>query len=264
MIKTYLLVLVLGLWTASCPASAPLRVACIGDSITYGVNLPPDQTYPADLQKMLGPKAEVKTFAFPGLSLLALPNGNPPYHPAYVGTAYYKQALQFNPNIVIIMLGTNDGSFTFGPGQSWPQVYGQRFTQQYKALIQSFRQLPAHPQVFVATCPTVFGTNQYAISPVIVNETVVPYIVKIGTAAHAPVIDVHGATAAYPADFGDKVHASPHGAFVIAHEVYSFLRTHAKTAMQADQQHFSSSIEEVLETPSHLVFNIVSIITHRV
>ena len=234
MIKTCLLSLLLGLWAATGAASAALRVACVGDSITYGVNLPPDQTYPADLQKMLGPKAEVKTFAFPGLSLLALPNGNPPVHPAYVGTAYYKQALQFDPNIVIIMLGTNDGSFAFGPGQSWPEVYGQRFTEQYKALIQSFRQLPAHPQVFVATCPTVFGTNQYAISPVIVNETVVPYIVKIGTAVHAPIIDVHGATAAYSADFGDQVHPSPHGASIIAQEVYLFLKTDAKTRKPAN------------------------------
>ena len=233
MIKTYLLVLALCLWAASCPASAPLRVACVGDSITYGVNLPPDQTYPADLQKMLGPAAVVKTFAFPGLSLLKLPNGNPPYHPAYTSSSYYQAALQFNPNVVVIMLGTNDGSFTFGPGQSWPQVYGQRFTEQYKALIQSFRQLPAHPQVFVATCPTVFGTNQYAISPVIVNETVVPYIVKIGTAAHAPLIDVHGATAAYSADFGDKVHPSPHGALIIAQEVSLSLRTHLKSSKTA-------------------------------
>lgn len=228
MIKAFLLGLSLLLWPLSSPLHAALRVACVGDSITYGVNLSPNQTYPADLQKSLGPDAVVKTFAFPGLSLLALPNGNPPYHPAYVGTAYYKQALQFNPNVVIIMLGTNDGSFTFGSGQSWPQVYGKRFTEQYKALIQSFRQLPAHPQVFVATCPTVFGTNQYAIDPAIVNETVVPYIVKIGTAVHAPIIDVHGATAAYPADFGDKVHPSPHGANIIAQEVYLSLRTHSK------------------------------------
>ena len=235
MTKVYsLALLVLGLGTMTGPVSAALRVACIGDSITYGVNLPPDQTYPADLQKMLGPKAEVKTFAFPGLSLLALPTGNPPYHPAYTGTTYYQAALRFNPNVVIIMLGTNDGSFTFGPGQSWPEVYGQRFTQQYKALIQSFRQLPAHPQVFIATCPTVFGTNQYAISPVIVNTTVVPYIVKIGTAVHAPIIDVHGATAAYSADFGDKVHPSPHGALIIAQEVYLFLKTDTKTRKQAN------------------------------
>ena len=236
MVRICSLVLLLGLWAATGPASAALRVACVGDSITYGVNLPPGQTYPADLQKMLGPNAEVKTFAFPGLSLLSLPKGNPPLHPAYVGTAYYQQALQFNPNIVVIMLGTNDGSFPFGSGQSWPQVYGPRFTEQYQALIQSFRQLPARPQVFVATCPAVFGVNQYAISPVIVNETVVPYLVKIGTAAHAPIIDVHGATAAYPADFGDKVHPSPHGAMIIAQEVYSSLRTHTKARSSAGHE----------------------------
>ena len=231
MIKTYLPALALLLWAITSPAHAALRVACVGDSITYGVNLPPDQTYPADLQKSLGPKADVKTFAFPGLSLLSLPTGNPPYHPAYVGTPYYKQALQFNPNVVIIMLGTNDGSFTFGPGQNWTAVYGARFTAQYKALIQSFRQLPAHPQVYVATCPTVFGVNQYAIDPAIVNDTVVPRVVKVAAAVHAPIIDVHGATAPYSADFGDKVHPNPNGAAIIAQKVYSCLRSNVKSGL---------------------------------
>ncbi len=231
MIKTYLLALslLLGAVTGSVSAApAALRVACVGDSITFGVNLPPNQTYPADLQKYLGPNAVVKTFAFPGLSLLSLPTGNPPYHPAYVGTPYYKQALQFNPNIVIIMLGTNDGSFTFGPGQSWTGVYGQRFIAQYKALIQSFRRLPAHPKVYIATCPTVFGVNQYAINPAIVNNTVVPTLVKIAKAEHAPIINVHRATAPYAADFGDKVHPNPHGASVIAQAVDASLKPHLK------------------------------------
>lgn len=213
---TKIFFLVLCLWAAIgsvSAAPAALRVACVGDSITYGVNLPPDQTYPADLQKALGLRAVVQTFAFPGLSLLSLPTGNPALHPAYVGTSYYRQALRFNPNIVIIMLGTNDGSFPLRPGQSWTGVYGQRFTA----------------QVFVATCPTVFGINQYAIDPAIVNNTVVPYLVQIGIAVHAPIIDIHRATAPYSADFGDKVHPSPHGAFVIAQAVSASLKPALKT-----------------------------------
>lgn len=232
MTKRHLLALslLLALLAANGSAYAAMRVACIGDSITYGVNLPPDQTYPADLQKSLGPNAVVKTFAFPGLSLLSLPKGNPPYHPAYAGTQYYQQALQFNPDVVIIMLGTNDGSFTFGPDQTWTQVYGRQFTDQYGSLISSFRRLPAHPQVFLATCPTVFGVNQYAISPAIVNNIVVLDVVGIGKAMHAPIIDVHRATAPYSADFGDKVHPNPHGAMIIAQAVYSFLKSKALTA----------------------------------
>lgn len=216
--------MLLALFALMASAQAAIRVACVGDSITYGVNLPPDQTYPADLQKRLGSKAIVKTFAFPGLSLLSLPNGNPPYHPAYVSTQSYKQALQFNPNIVIIMLGTNDGSFSFGTGQNWNQVYGLQFTDQYRALINHFRQLPSHPQVFLATCPTVFGVNQYAINAEIVNNTITPYILKIGHAVHAPIIDVRRATAAYSADFGDKVHPNPQGAMIIAQAVYLSLK----------------------------------------
>ncbi len=226
----------LALMVTAGPASAALRVACVGDSITYGVSLPPGQTYPADLQRSLGPRAIVKTFAFPGLSLLSLPQGNPPYHPAYTGTPYYQQALQFNPNVVIVMLGSNDGSFTFRRGQNWNQVYGRQFTDQYQSLIASFRRLPAHPQVFLATCPTVFGVNQYAINPAIVNNTVVPDIVRIGRAAHAPVIDVHRATAPYSTDFGDKVHPDPHGAMIIAQAVYAFLKGRALTASSSRPQ----------------------------
>lgn len=219
-----LLLMMLSLLALVASAQAASRVACVGDSITYGVNLPPDQTYPADLQRSLGPRAIVNTFAFPGLSLLSLPSGNPPYHPAYTSTPYYQQLLQFNPNIVIIMLGTNDGSFNVGTGQNWNQVYGFQFTDQYKALISRLRQLPSHPQVFLATCPTVFGSNQYAINPEIVNNVVTPDIVKIGTSAHAPIIDVRRATASYSSDFGDKVHPNIHGAMIIAQAVYLFLK----------------------------------------
>lgn len=232
MMKKYLLVpsLMLALLVTTGSAYAAMRVACIGDSITYGVNLPPDQTYPADLQRSLGPNAVVKIFAFPGLSLLSLPNGNPPYHPAYVGTQYYQQALQFNPNIVIIMLGTNDGSFTSGIGQHWTQAYGHRFADQYKSLVDRFRRLPAHPQVFLATCPMVFGVNQYAIDPDTVNNTISPDIIKIGMAVRAPIIDVHHATAPCSADFGDKVHPNLHGAMIIAQAVYLSLKNKALAA----------------------------------
>lgn len=85
-------------------------------------------------------------------------------------------------------------------------------------------------KVFLATCPTVFGVNQYAISPAIVNNIVVLDVVGIGKAMHAPIIDVHRATAPYSADFGDKVHPNPHGAMIIAQAVYSFLKSKALTA----------------------------------
>ncbi len=234
-----MLLLLPTLLMATGAARAAVRVACVGDSITYGVNLPPDRTYPADLQRSLGPDAVVKTFAFPGLSLLSLPGGNPPHHPAYTGTQYYQEALRFNPDIVVIMLGTNDGSFAVGAGQTWTQAYGRLFREQYTSLVDSFRQLPAHPQVFLATCPTVFGVNQYAIDPGIVANTVVPTIVVIGTELRAPIIDVRRATAPFPSDFGDKVHPSPHGAAIIARAVYSSLTVRGLTAARGPNNSLS-------------------------
>ena len=58
--------------------------------------------YPAQLQKMLGKDYYVKNFGVGARTML-----NKGDHP-YMKELAWKDALAFNPNIVVIKLGTND------------------------------------------------------------------------------------------------------------------------------------------------------------
>ena len=84
-------------------AASPQKVACIGNSITYGtlVDDRESDSYPAQLGQMLGNKYTVDNFGRPGATLLF--SGHNPY----VNSPEFKAALAFNPDIVIAHLGIN-------------------------------------------------------------------------------------------------------------------------------------------------------------
>ena len=81
-----------------------IKVACVGNSITFGAGIKnrDQDSYPAQLQKLLGDEYEVRNFGVSGTT--ALYNGITPY----VQTSQYRESLEFNPDIVFIKFGTND------------------------------------------------------------------------------------------------------------------------------------------------------------
>src|ERR1700733_958314 len=105
----------------------PIRIACVGDSITeeFGVSSP-FNAYPMQLQRMLGGGYLVGNFGNSGKTLLK--NGNDPYWT----TDSFKNALAFKPDIVTIMLGTNDTK-----PDNWKLK--DQFTADYKELIGKFQ-----------------------------------------------------------------------------------------------------------------------------
>lgn len=74
----------------------PIRVACVGDSITQGSG------YPAKLQVLLGTNYSVGNFGVSG-STVTLNSTKP-----YMNQTAFEKAQQFQPKVVVIMLGTND------------------------------------------------------------------------------------------------------------------------------------------------------------
>ena len=80
-----------------------IRITCVGDSITDGIGASSGQnTYPAQLQKILGDKYEVLN---KGVSGTTVTNSD---DRAYTKTSRYRESLTSQPDIVIILLGTND------------------------------------------------------------------------------------------------------------------------------------------------------------
>ena len=120
-------------------ASEPIRVACIGNSITYGAFIPNREMncYPAQLQAYLGDGYEVKNFGASGRTILS--KGDYPYSE----TDTYKASLEYQPDIVLIKLGTNDTK-----PQNWK--YKNEFKDNYQTLITSTYYSPDSYPLFPA------------------------------------------------------------------------------------------------------------------
>lgn len=192
-------------------AAAPVRVAAVGDSITYGIGTanPAWYAYPAQLQRMLGETWLVGNFGSSGSTLLK--QGNHPYQQQDA----FRQAREFKPDIVVIMLGTNDTK-----PQNWKLK--DQFVADYKDLIRQFKALESKPRIFICRPPYVAGQRQDGINEPAVLEQL-PLIDTIARDENAGVIDVHGALLGKDSLLPDTVHPNTAGATEIAKVVYTGL-----------------------------------------
>ncbi|SEJ77576.1 alpha-L-fucosidase 2 [Cyclobacterium xiamenense] len=145
--------LVFLLVTSAHLTGSKLKVACVGDSITFGARLdnPDSDSYPAHLQKLLGEGYAVENYGVGSLTLLR--KGIPSVWNEL------PKIMSANPNIVVISLGTNDtcGYGTCGDRKCWE--YKDEFESDYRDLIDEFAKLPSDPQIFLcAPTPMVLET----------------------------------------------------------------------------------------------------------
>lgn len=131
-------------------AKEPLRVACIGNSITYGYLLenPSTQSYPAQLQEMLGKEFLVGNFGHSGATLLR--HGHRPYF----NLPEFRQALDFAPEVAVIHLGVNDTD-----PRNWPH-FANEFIGDYIALTDSLRKVNPDVRIIIANL-TPIGAQHY-------------------------------------------------------------------------------------------------------
>ncbi len=125
----------------------PIRVACVGASITFGYGLNSDRQtycYPAQLQKRLGDQFEVRNFGRSGHTL-SRNSGN-----SYWNTPEFTNAKDFEPHIVIIQLGSNDAN-----PENWNKCQNG-FSQTLAEMVKTFSDLKSKPEVFVCLPPPMF------------------------------------------------------------------------------------------------------------
>lgn len=184
-------------------ADTPVKVACVGDSITAGSQATnASYSYPAQLQNLLGSGYEVKNFGVSGRTLLS--KGDNPY----INDTAYTNSKSFNPDYVIIMLGTNDAK-----SQNW--AHKADFETDMKTMIETYRALESRPTVIIATSPTV-GTTNIGIAEAVVTGEVVPLQKKVAAEMGCPVIDINALTKNMPQNYADGIHPNDTGYAAIA------------------------------------------------
>jgi acyl-CoA thioesterase I len=184
--------------------SGTVRVACVGDSITEG------SSYVHDLDGMLGLRYSVKNYGV-GLASVSLATAKP-----YMNQSEFEEAKSFRPNIVVIMLGTNDAI-------TWYQGSIGNFTVDYKQLISEFQALPSKPVVYLVVPPPIFS-DSLGPNSTILEQQIIPQIHQIANETGLPLIDFHEELAAHPEFSSDGVHPTSEGSKFIAGKVFEAIK----------------------------------------
>lgn len=190
------------------PRKDAVRVACIGNSITFGAGIRnrSRDSYPSVLARMLGDNYWVKNFGVSARTML-----NKGDHP-YMNEPAYKNALAFNPNIVVIKLGTNDS-------KSFNWKYKADFMKDAQTMIDAFKVLPSQPKIYLCYPSKAYLTGD-GINDDIISKEIIPMIKKLAKKNNLSVIDLHTAMDGMPELFPDRIHPNEKGAQVMAKAVY--------------------------------------------
>ncbi|NOU35252.1 MAG: hypothetical protein HOO88_00525 [Kiritimatiellaceae bacterium] len=194
--------------TPPAASASAIRVACVGDSITYGARISNREAkcYPAQLGVMLGTNYSVRNFGVNGATLLK--HGDIPYWQTRAFTA----ALAFKPEIVVINLGANDAS-----PYNW--IYKYEFVKDYTELIRSFQTNGCKTIWICYPAPTYPGPYDFT-DPIVVNE-IIPMINEIARQTGAKIIDLYRPLSGKAELFPDTVHPNAEGARLMAEAVFT-------------------------------------------
>ncbi|MCK9310811.1 MAG: GDSL-type esterase/lipase family protein [Bacteroidales bacterium] len=190
-------------------AAKTIRIACVGNSITAGARLadPSKEAYPAQLQKMLGNSYEVMNFGVSAMTVLRNCDR------AYMSTSLYIKALESDPDIVFIKLGTNDSRLPF-------RLQVDSFMGDYKTLIHSFKVLPSNPRIVLLLPSSSFLTDTSRQTDAAIVKYILPRIRQVAFDEKLEVIDLHAITSDKQNLYPDNLHPSVEGATILAKRLF--------------------------------------------
>jgi sialate O-acetylesterase len=190
---------------------ARVKVACIGDSVTAGYLLTnaATESYPSQLQILMGEKYEVKNFGHSGATLLK--KGSTPYF----NTKECSDAIAYSPDIAIIHLGLNDTD-----PRNWPN-YNEEFDADYAWLLDTLKKQNPAIKIYCCRLTPIFSEH-----PRFKSGTrdwywqIQSHIPAIAKANHVGLIDLHEKLYPRPDLFPDALHPTKEGATILAETVY--------------------------------------------
>ena len=211
----------------SCLGAERVKVACIGDSITYGYGLADraNESYPAQLQKLLDEKSpekyEVRNFGNSGRGIyLDSMRGNEKRGFRYMPE--HKAALDWKPDIVICNLGINDN------GEYIKEYTGGRkrgqFESDYLALLDDYRKANPKAKFYIWTklSPLAEGQRFYRSPEPFLMQTDLEAVAKkmnaVGLDMQDPLREKMDEIFAR-----DKIHPNAEGARIIAETTFKAL-----------------------------------------
>ncbi|WP_420321949.1 GDSL-type esterase/lipase family protein [Flagellimonas sp.] len=195
-----------------------IKIACIGNSITYGAGMADreNNAYPVQLQNLLGDSYEVRNFGVSGRTLLK--KGDFPHWE----TKEYQQALDYDPDIVLIKLGTNDSKLQ-------NRVHLEEFEIDYKSLVDAFKSRNKKTRVILMLPLPSHANDSAGIWNPIIKDEIIPKTQKVAYDLGLETIDLYQLFVDKPELFPDDVHPSSVGATVMAKRIYEAIQQQHQT-----------------------------------
>lgn len=182
-----------GLYNNSEPKAGQIKVACVGDSITYGHSVYGwgQNQYPAVLQDILGDAYHVANFGVSGACVNK--NGNKPY----IKRPIYDESIKYNADILVFMLGSNDSK-----PKNWVDI--EDFLKQYQELLDTYLKENDSLKVCIGICSKAYYVNgntsgpaRYNIQPEIV-EQIASALKEKYKKEEVVIVDIYDLTSEHP------------------------------------------------------------------
>lgn len=180
------------------------HIACVGDSITFGmgvVSSKTNETWEYYLEKMLGSNYQVLNYGLSGRTLQD--EGDMPYRKE----SFWSISREVRANIYLIMLGTNDSK-----PKNWNP---EHFLLNLKSFVSDYIELGNQSQVCLLVPPASFkkknGEVAGHIQPDVIEKQIRPLVMQFAKEQGIPCIDLYSFTATYPEWFTDGVHPNATG-----------------------------------------------------
>lgn len=187
-------------------SQSKIKVACVGNSITQGPGREHPESYPLQLQEIIGDAYDVKNFGVSGRTLLK--KGDFPFW----DEPQFEEVKEFKPDILIIKLGTNDSK-----SQNWQ--FKDEFVDDYLDLIKTFKNsMPKKGKVFICIPVPVFKTNYGITEDILVNE-MRPMLMEIAKKSKSKVINLYDPLKNHSGLLPDGIHPNTEGLAIMANEI---------------------------------------------
>ena len=200
------------------PKENQIKVACVGDSVTYGMTMKNwrKNAYPFQLREMLGDGYCVENFGFSGRTVSQ--KGDRPY----IKEKLYKKSIEFQPDIVILQIGSNDSKPFNWKGRD-------EFISYYKELLDSYINLSSEPKIYICTPPPAFPYKKdkvkFFIKPDTISDEITPAVREIADEYNIELIDLFEMFDSKPELFNDGLHPNDEGAKLMTEKVNELILT---------------------------------------
>lgn len=200
------------------------KIACVGDSLTEG-HMWANQAYPVYLAEDVDKDWEVGNFGRNGISITGYGGSWNSPDMAYCKQEVYTNSIAFDPDVIAIMLGTNDAT-------GWANAEST-FESEYVSLLSSYiEEFPLASFIMMVSPPTKDG-NQFGIPNSVIKEKVNPIQRQLAREYHFSLLDLREEFEATPnyeseylrTDWNDGVHFSVKGAQYVAGRVWEIIQT---------------------------------------